>query len=185
MATGTVAPRAPLRSCKPSLAVPKLNSLEGNEFLAHVGMIPLREVSALKPHLPLLCRLPPTVLAVAVLAMLACLGAAMESPVSGDRAAAVGAAMPHVFDDAPAWQAASHPQAINVVSPNLQQPRAPRQRGERPTSGVDEIEAVMAAEILEALGDDTHRPFMAAVVCACPLAGHPLSLLRPPSLLVG
>jgi len=145
---------------------------------------PPLEVFALNPHLPPLRSIPPAALAVAVLAVLACLGAAMESPVSSGRAAQASVAKPCAAE-APAWQAATHPQAINLASPDLQQPRAPRHRGERPTCGVDEVEAVMAAEILEALGNDTHRPFIAAVVCTCPLAGHPLSLLRPPSLLAG
>lgn len=108
----------------------------------------------------------------------------MESPVSRDLVDQASVSMPRVVE-APAWQAASHPQAINVASPDLQQPRAPRHRSERPTSGADEVEAVTAAQILAALGSDTHRPFIMAVVCACPLDGHPLSLLRPPSLLAG
>ncbi len=138
----------------------------------------------MNPHLPPLRRLPPAALAVAVLAVLACLGAAMESPVSSDYTAQASVAKPCAAE-APAWQAATHPQAINVASRDLQQPRAPRHRSERPTSGVDEVEAVTAAEILAALGNDTHRPFIAAALDCCPLAGHPLSVLRPPSLLAG
>jgi hypothetical protein len=119
-----------------------------------------------------------------VLAALACLGAAMESPVARDRAAQAGVLTPHVVE-APAWQAALHPQAMSVASPDLQQSRAPRHRSERPTSGADDVEAVTDARILVAICSDTHRPFIAAIVCVNPLAGHPLSILRPPSLLVG
>jgi hypothetical protein len=32
------------------------------------------------------------------------------------------------------------------------------------------------------LGDDVYQPFVSEAVCACPIAGHPLALLRPPSL---
>jgi len=120
----------------------------------------------------------------AVLLGVACFGAAMESPVARERACCVDASTPeHAV--AAVWQAASHPQAINVAGRNLQLPRAPRHRGDRPTSGAAEVEATVAAQVLACLGADTHRPFVIAAVCACPLAGHPLSLLRPPSLLAG
>jgi hypothetical protein len=124
-------------------------------------------------------------LAVAVLAVLACLGAAMESPVTRDRAAQAGEAKPFVVGEAPAWHAVSHPQAINVASRNLQLPRAPRHRSDKPSSGAADGEGITANSILASLGDDIPRPFVSAAVRCCPLAGHPLSLLRPPSLLAG
>jgi hypothetical protein len=108
----------------------------------------------------------------------------MESPESGQRAAQAGVAKPCAVE-APAWQAASHPLAINVGSRNLQLPRAPRHRSDKPSSGAADGEGINVNSILASLDTDIHRPFVSAAVRCCPLAGHPLSLLRPPSLLAG
>jgi hypothetical protein len=109
----------------------------------------------------------------------------MESPVTRDRAAQAGAAKPFVVGEAPSWQAASHPLAINVASRNLQLPRAPRHRSDKPSSGAADGEGINVNSILASLDSDIHRPFVSAAARCCPLAGHPLSLLRPPSLLAG
>ena len=138
----------------------------------------------MNPLLPSLRRLPPAALAVASLAVLACLGAAMESPASRESDAQDGVSTPHV-GEAPSWQAVSHPQAINVASRNLQLPRAPRHRSDKPSSGAADGEGITANSILASLGDDTDRPFLSAAARCGPLAGYPLSLLRPPSLLAG
>ena len=138
----------------------------------------------MNPHLPPLRRLPPAALAVAVLAALACLGAAMESPVARDRAAQAGVSTPRVVEG-PVWQAGSHPHAINVASPNVQLPRAPRHRSDKPSSGAVDGEGITGNSILASLGADTRRAFVVAPSPCCPLDGHPLSLLRPPSLLAG
>ena len=37
------------------------------------------------------------------------------------------------------------------------------------------------APVLAILSEDLHRPFLAEIVTASPLSGHPLELLRPPS----
>jgi hypothetical protein len=108
----------------------------------------------------------------------------MESPVARDRAAQAGVSTPHVVE-APAWQAALHPHAINVAWPNLQMPRALRHRSDKPSSGAVDGEGITVKSILASLDAGTHRPLMVAPSPRCPLDGHPLSLLRPPSLLAG
>lgn len=138
----------------------------------------------MNPYIPSLRRLPPAALAVALMAVLACLGAVMESPASRERTAQAGVSTPRVVE-APAWQVASHPQAINVVSPNLQSPRVPRHRSDKPSSGAADGEGITGSSILAPLEADTHRPLVIAPSPRCPLDGHPLSLLRPPSLLAG
>jgi len=52
-------------------------------------------------------------------------------------------------------------------------------------SGAADAEAITAAEIFDALGADTDGSLVTDSARVCPLAGHPLSLLRPPSLLAG
>jgi len=74
------------------------------------------------------------------------------------------------------------PSAANLSSRNLQLPRLPRHRSERPSLGVTDAEAVTALAVKAMIGDDVHRPFIVDGSGACPLAGHPLSILRPPSL---
>jgi hypothetical protein len=124
-------------------------------------------------------------MAVAVLASLACVGAMMPPP-GGHHSPASAISSGHVSLAAIAiLQAAEHPLPVSVSSRNLQLPRAPRHRSERPTSGAVDAEAITATEIFDALGADTHGSFVTDGVRACPLSGHPLSLLRPPSLLAG
>ena len=74
---------------------------------------------------------------------------------------------------------------MNVSSRNLQLPRAPRHRGDRPASGAPDAEAITGMDIFDLFGGDTHCPFVIDAIRACLRAGHPLSLLRPPSLLAG
>lgn len=50
---------------------------------------------------------------------------------------------------------------------------------------MEEVEAITTATILAVLGTESHKPFVIAAEQACPLSGHPLSLLRPPSFLAG
>jgi len=72
-----------------------------------------------------------------------------------------------------------------VASPDLQLPRAPRHRSEKPSSGAADGEGITGNSIPASLDADTHRPLVVAPSPCCPLDGHPLSLLRPPSLLAG
>jgi hypothetical protein len=122
---------------------------------------------------------------VAVLASLACVGAMMPPPGSHGSPASAIAPGHASLAAPPILQAAEHPLPVNVSSRNLQLPRAPRHRSERPTSGAVDAEAITATEIFDALSADTHGSFVTDGVRACPLSGHPLSLLRPPSLLAG
>lgn len=67
---------------------------------------------------------------------------------------------------------------------DLRQPRPPRQRSERPTTGADGIAAIMTASMLRLmLSLDLHRPYLSEADAAGPIAGHYRSLLRPPSAL--
>lgn len=116
---------------------------------------------------------------------LACIGALMEPP-GGQVSLAAGTSSGSMAVVAHArLQAAEYPQPVNASHRNLQLPRAPRHRGERPTSGIEEVEGITSATILAMLGTECHQPFVIVAVQCCPLAGHPLSLLRPPSLLAG
>ena len=126
-----------------------------------------------------------TAVGVAVLAALACVGAAMEHPGGHHSQVAKPVAAHAMMLQPTMLQGAEHPQAVNLASRNLQLPRAPRHRRERPTSGAVDAEAITATEIFDTLGADTHGSFVTDGVNACPLSGHPLSLLRPPSLLAG
>lgn len=158
--------------------------MEGSRFPAIGGRLPPSEVFALNRHLPLLRCLPLATLAVAMLCVFACIGAAMDSPLVR-RTAPEASVLAAQQIESLVWQAASRPQALNLCSNNLQMPRAPRHRGDRPSSGVDEVEAISANVVVAVLGTDSPRPFVSPAVRCCPLAGHPLSLLRPPSLLAG
>ena len=120
-----------------------------------------------------------------VLVALACVGAMMEHP-GGHRSQSAKLVAGHATLLQPTLlQAAEHPQALNVSSRNLQLPRAPRHRSERPTSGSVDAEALAATKTVAVLDDESSRSFIADSLNGCPLAGHPLSLLRPPSLLAG
>jgi len=121
--------------------------------------------------------------AAAVLVAVAGVGAATDAPIVRVEGLAIGGRpRPHAETS---LRQASHPRAVNIGSPNLRLPRPPRHRGERPTTGVEEVEVTTAARLLAALREASSCPFVEAAVDASPLAGHPLSLLRPPSLLAG
>lgn len=122
------------------------------------------------------------VFVVALLVALASVGASMPSPVASKACAPGVAIAPVLCCTPPSLQAVAHPQAVNISNLNLRMPRAPRHRSERPTSGLTDAEAVTAASVLKNLVQDVHRPFVIDSASAFPLAGHPLSLLRPPSL---
>jgi hypothetical protein len=71
--------------------------------------------------------------------------------------------------------------AVRRFPHNKRQPRPPRHRSERASSYTSELE--LAASVIESIThDDLHRPLLAESVSASPLAGHPLELLRPPSV---
>lgn len=118
-----------------------------------------------------------------MLLVLAFIGAATESPAARPAFEPSALATQHI--ESLAWQTASHPQAVNIFSRNLKLPRAPRHRSDRPTSGLEELQGAAVAQLLEVLADEHHGALVIAAPDACPLAGHPLSLLRPPSLLAG
>ena len=120
-----------------------------------------------------------------MLGVLAYVGAAMEPPGSHRSPAAAIVPGQVSLSAALILQVAEHPVPVNLSSRNLRLPRAPRHRSDRPTSGAADAEAITAAEVFDALGADTHHPFVADTTRACPVSGHPLSLLRPPSLLAG
>ena len=122
--------------------------------------------------------------AASILVVVACLSVATDLPAAqakdghGRSAATLSLVIP-------ALRIASHPHPTNVSSKNLKLPRAPRHRSDRPASGASDIEAISTAEIVQAVIADVHRVFVVEAFRARPLAGHPLSLLRPPSLLAG
>ena len=64
---------------------------------------------------------------------------------------------------------------------DLREPRRPRHRSERPSTFSAENESLTVATVIAILSEDLHRPFLAEIVTASPLSGHPLQLLRPPS----
>jgi hypothetical protein len=126
-----------------------------------------------------------TAVGVAVLAALAWAGAAMEHPGGHHSHSAKLVAAHATLLQPTMLQAAEHPHAANVSSRNLQLPRAPRHRSERPTSGSVDAASLAAAAVFAILADDARSTFVGELGNGCPLAGHPLSLLRPPSLLAG
>ena len=122
---------------------------------------------------------------VAVLGALACVGVAMEHP-RGHHWQPAKLVAAHATPLQPTiLQAAEHAQAVNVSSRNLQLPRAPRHRSERPTSGSIDAEALAATKLVAFVDDESCHSFVGDSLNGCPLAGHPLSLLRPPCLLAG
>jgi len=73
--------------------------------------------------------------------------------------------------------------AMRTFQHDVRRPRAPRVRGERPTSGVAEVEVITALVVLFLMQDDTESsPFEFFGREVSPISGHPLELLRPPSL---
>jgi hypothetical protein len=122
---------------------------------------------------------------IAGLVALACVGAAMEHPGGHHSHSAKLVAAHATLLQPTMLQAAEHPQAVNLSSRNLQLPRAPRHRSERPTSGSIDAEALAATKLVAFVDDESCHSFVGDSLNGCPLAGHPLSLLRPPSLLAG
>lgn len=82
-------------------------------------------------------------------------------------------------------QAATHARIDNVSSLNLRLPRAPRHRCERQSSGADEVEAITSVVVLGHVVPELRRSHVPEASHPGPLAGHPLSILRPPSRLDG
>ena len=71
--------------------------------------------------------------------------------------------------------------AVRKFPHDKRQPRPPRHRSERASSFADEHD-LTAAVIHSITHDDAHRPLVAESTSANPLSGHPLELLRPPSV---
>jgi hypothetical protein len=80
------------------------------------------------------------------------------------------------------WTGARVPNlAQRFFGRDLRKPRLPRHRSERPSTFSAENESLTVATVIAILSEDLHRPFLAEIVTASPLSGHPLELLRPPS----
>jgi hypothetical protein len=71
--------------------------------------------------------------------------------------------------------------AMRFFGRDLRKPRLPRHRSERPSTFSAENESLTVATVIAILSEDLHRPFLAEIVTASPLSGHPHELLRPPS----
>jgi hypothetical protein len=71
--------------------------------------------------------------------------------------------------------------AVRRFPHDKRQPRPPRHRSERASSYNSDLER--AASVIDSIIHDVlHRPLLVAAVALHPLSGHPLELLRPPSL---
>jgi len=81
--------------------------------------------------------------------------------------------------------AAKHPSLANISARDLRLPRAPRHRCDRPSSGAAEVEALVDAVVVAIIDGEAFRPCVLECPTVRPLDGHPLSVLRPPSLLAG
>lgn len=84
-------------------------------------------------------------------------------------------------DLGPSISSAAEILAVRKFHHDKRQPRPPRHRSERASSfaaGVD----LTAAVIHSITHDDSHRPLVAESTSANPLSGHPLEVLRPPSV---
>jgi hypothetical protein len=76
-------------------------------------------------------------------------------------------------------------QLIDSESPNLKLPRAPRQKGDRCSSDFSDLEESAEVALIVTLEKNDACTLSFPEVSALPLAGHPLFVLRPPSLLAG
>lgn len=71
--------------------------------------------------------------------------------------------------------------AVHRFPHDKRQPRPPRHRSERASSYTSELE--LTASVIDSIThDDAYRPLLADTALATPLSGHPLELLRPPSV---
>ena len=71
--------------------------------------------------------------------------------------------------------------AVRRFPHDKRQPRPPRQRGERASSYVSDLE-LTASLIDSIIQENLYRPLLAGLPTVSPLSGHPLELLRPPSV---
>lgn len=71
--------------------------------------------------------------------------------------------------------------AVRRFPHDKRQPRPPRNRSERASSYSSDLERD-ASVIDSIIHDMLHRPLLVAAMTLHPLSGHPLELLRPPSL---
>ena len=123
-----------------------------------------------------------------VLVACACIGATAEPPGRQEREVSARLQAAHATPLMASWKtailSAGHPELVFVrtLPKNLQLPRAPRHRSERPSSATADAEAVTLRSFLGLLRDDIHRAFIPDGYLAHPLSGHPSELLRPPSL---
>lgn len=121
---------------------------------------------------------------VTALLVVACVGGATESPSRRNPMPEIpGLMTPSTA--ALAWRAAACPCAVHLSAPDLRLPRAPRHRSDKPSSGAVEADGINGTAVMPVLDAESHRGFVVVAVRACPLAGHPLALLRPPSLVAG
>ena len=123
-----------------------------------------------------------------VLVACACIGATAEPPGRQEREVSARLQAAHGICLTAPWKTATltagHPDLVflRTLPKNLQLPRAPRHRSERPSSATADAEAVTMRSLLGLLRDDLHRAFVPDGYLAHPLSGHPSELLRPPSL---
>lgn len=93
----------------------------------------------------------------------------------------LAASLPPSLAQSPSIGAAIKILAVRKFAHDKRQPRPPRHRSERASSFAAEHD-LTAAVIYSITHDDAHCPLVADVMSANPLSGHPLELLRPPSL---
>lgn len=113
--------------------------------------------------------------------LVAWLGAVRETP----SVAPVAAPEPRCPASTPACEAASPARAWSVPGRDLWLPRAPRHRSERPSSSSLDGEALVQETGIVPNDGGRREVLRRDSPGGRPLAGHPLSLLRPPSLQAG
>jgi hypothetical protein len=106
-----------------------------------------------------------------------------EQPAARSNGAAVGM-IPSVLngsDFVPILREPAQVLSVHRFPHDKRQPRPPRHRSERAGSYAAELE--LAAVVIDSIThDDAHGPVLADTALATPLSGHPLELLRPPSV---
>lgn len=91
-----------------------------------------------------------------------------------------GVTIPPDLTTGPEIAAAPEILAVRRFHHDKRQPRPPRHRSERASSFSAEQDLI-AAKLYSITHDDMHRAFVVALTFS-PLSGHPLELLRPPSV---
>jgi len=106
-----------------------------------------------------------------------------EQPAARSNGAAVGmiASVLNGSDFVPILREPAQVLSVHRFPHDKRQPRPPRHRSERAGSYAAELE--LAAVVIDSIThDDAHGPVLADTALATPLSGHPLELLRPPSV---